>query len=105
MTKIKMSERGRHRDTPQGGQPTEETRGKVFYTEAYPARVEEFIDRTGAQGEATQVRVKILEGREREKILRRNVKGPVRIGDIVMLREVEFEAAPLNRKQSKKTKE
>ncbi|MBI1971005.1 30S ribosomal protein S28e [Candidatus Woesearchaeota archaeon] len=76
----------------------EEKKGAVQFSYAVPARVEELIDRTGARGEATQVRCKILDGRDRDKIMRRNVKGPVRIGDILMLRETEFEARPLNKK-------
>lgn len=73
----------------------EKTSGKVLFKDAVPAVVEEIIGRTGVRGEATQVRCKILEGRDKDKILRRNVKGPVRIKDILMLRETEIEARKL----------
>jgi len=71
-------------------------KASVTFSEAYPAKVEEIIDRTGTRGEAIQVRCKILEGRDANKILRRNVYGPVRLGDILMLRETEIEARKLN---------
>lgn len=74
----------------------ESQRSGVSFTDAVPARVEEVVGRTGTRGEATQVRCKVLAGRDQNKILRRNVKGPVRVGDILMLRETEIEARQLS---------
>lgn len=83
-------------ETPKEETKKEVKKGKEEETqERYQGRIVELIGRTGARGEATQVRVKILTGRDKDKILRRNVKGPVKIGDILMMLETELEAAPL----------
>jgi len=77
--------------------PVQEIKGSINFTYAVPARVEEVIGRTGTRGEATQVRCKILDGRDKNKTMRRNVRGPIQVGDVLMLRETEIEARPLNK--------
>jgi small subunit ribosomal protein S28e len=66
-----------------------------------PAVVEEVVGRTGFRGEITQVKCKLLEGKEEGKVLRRNVKGPVKINDILMLREIQIEARRIESKVTK----
>jgi len=63
--------------------------------EGTPSEVVEIIHRTGMAGEAQQVKLRVLDGRDKGKIITRNVMGPIQLGDILMLNETQREAKSL----------
>ena len=94
---MKQPKQQQTQEKKQGG-----TKGSEKITgEAVPAVVEEIVGRTGFRGEITQVRCKVEKGRDEGRSMRRNVKGPVRIGDLLMLRETEIEARRIKSKVTK----
>ena len=69
--------------------------GEIRFNEGTPGEVKEIVARAGMRGELTQVMCQILAGRDKDKAIRRNVKGPIRVGDILTLLDTEIEAQRL----------
>lgn len=88
--------------TKQQQQQSQASKGsEKILGEVAPALVQEIIGRTGFRGEITQVRCMVTTGRDKGREMRRNVKGPVRVGDYLMLRETEIEARRIKPKVTK----
>lgn len=66
--------------------------------EPSPVEVVEIVVKTGIHGEVYQVMCKILDGKDKGRVIRRNVKGPVKKGDIMLLLETEREAKEIKAK-------
>jgi len=57
-----------------------------------PAEVVEIVKKTGVHGEVTQILCRILDGPEKGRIKRRNARGSIQKGDVMMLLDTEREA-------------
>ena len=63
--------------------------------DSWPAEVVEVVGCTGKSGEAVQVKVRVNDStnpRDIGRIIARNVLGPVRVGDVLMLKDTGREA-------------
>jgi small subunit ribosomal protein S28e len=83
------------KDVKSGAAPDVKSEGEIRFAPGIPSIVREIVGRSGTRGEITQVLAEVMEGRDKGKPIRRNVKGPVRLGDTLMLLETEIEAQRL----------
>lgn len=59
---------------------------------ATPAVVTHVLGRMGVKG-VSKIRCKVLDGNDRDKIIMRNVLGPVRVGDVILLKDTQMDAS------------
>ncbi|MBI5635897.1 30S ribosomal protein S28e [Candidatus Micrarchaeota archaeon] len=82
-------------------QKKDERQSAPIQAQGFLVEVVEILGRTGVFGEVIQVMCKVLDGRDKGRAIRRNIKGPVKKGDFLMLLETEREAKPLKSKTKK----
>ncbi len=90
-----MAEKTTEKQPPKAPVQEERIEGEINFFGGIPAEVKEIVARTGSRGELTQVMCQVQDGRDKNKVIRRNVKGPIKVGDILMLLETEIEAQRL----------
>lgn len=59
--------------------------------EANAAEVIQVMERLGVKG-VSRVRVKVMDGRDKGKILTRNVVGPIKRGDVILLKDTAMDS-------------
>jgi small subunit ribosomal protein S28e len=59
--------------------------------EANAAEVIQVMERLGVKG-VSRVRVKVIDGRDKGKIITRNVVGPIRRGDVILLKDTAMDS-------------
>lgn len=90
----------KQQEVQQKKSPSSKGAEKIFGT-AVPGVVEDIVGKTGFRGEITQVKCRVLQGNDRGKVMRRNVKGPIRLKDVLILRETAIEARKIKSKVTK----
>ena len=101
MAKEEKKEEKKPSETSSSDKEEKVSRKERSFAPAVPAVVEDIVGRTGFRGEITQVRARIMQGNDQGKLLRRNVKGPIRLKDILMLTETQIEARKIRSKVMK----
>ena len=56
-----------------------------------PAEIVQIMGRAGVKG-VSRVRCRVMDGRDKGKIVTRNVIGPVQKGDIILLKETAMDS-------------
>ena len=59
--------------------------------EGIPALVVEVLGRTGMRGEASSVKVRVLDGNDRGRLIRRKDLGPNEVGEMLLLLDLYLE--------------
>ncbi len=59
--------------------------------DATSAEIIQVMERLGVKG-VSRVRVKVLDGRDQGKILTRNVVGPIKRGDVILLKDTAMDS-------------
>ncbi len=59
--------------------------------EANAAEVIQVMERLGVKG-VSRIRVKVLDGRDKGKVLTRNVVGPIKRGDVILLKDTAMDS-------------